>query len=306
MDSKEIYKRMVSSGLNDIVGAGDPEAVGLSNVEMIEKLSAIKPGMRVLDFGCGCGRVALPMLERLGPSGSLVGIDIIPNMIDFCREEISPQYPNAEFYQLQAKNSHYKSWTKNQLGDSHTITSLSDMEDSSFDLVFAFSVFTHLDLADTTAYLNQIASLLKPGGKAILSALFINHSSRMGHKLKTSSIPFGPGIFLRKAIYFGTLRDKLATVGFRESKFIELSVGAGFDVCQIYYGNWPGRGGRSSAQDIISLQLKPKLTSDFDAVNYIKKYSDLPFDPKTKKGRNQAVRHFLTHGYYEGRSSQSE
>jgi len=301
-DSANICGKMTSSGLNDVVGGGDPEVIDTINTAMIEQLETIEPGMRVLDFGCGCGRVALPMLERLGESGSLVGVDIIPDMIEFCDQQIVPHFPNSEFFQLQAKNSHYKSWTKSESQNVKSISSLSDFNSASFDLIFAFSVFTHLNTADTKAYLKEIAALLKPGGKALLSALFINHSSRIGNKLKLSNVPFGRGIFRNKDIYFSSLRDKLASVGFRESTFIELSVEAGFEVCQIDYGSWPGRKNRASGQDIISLQPQPRLPKIFDSAKYFRKYSDLPFDPNTEEGRNQAVRHYLNHGYYEGRS----
>lgn len=301
---KDILQRMVSSGLNDVVGGGDPQAIGQTNTRLIEKMASIKPGMRVLDFGCGCGRVALPLLKRLDESGSYVGIDIIPAMIQFCEEEIAPRYSNAEFIHLQADNSHYTKWLENQGDSINSVDSLARFEPQSFDLIFAFSVFTHLGVDDTKVYLQQIASLLKPNGKALLSVLFINHSSRAGNKLGLSNVPFGRSLFFRKDAYFGNSKDKLASVAFRESTFIRLAVEAGLDVLQIYYGSWSGRRSRESYQDIILLEPRPSLPKNFNAKKYIQANADLPFDPNTLEGQKGAKQHYLSHGYFEGRRVQ--
>lgn len=41
----------------------------------------VKPGERVLDVGCGCGQTALELAERVGPRGSVLGIDISQPML---------------------------------------------------------------------------------------------------------------------------------------------------------------------------------------------------------------------------------
>src|SRR5262249_49883839 len=40
--------------------------------------AGLAPGMRVLDVGCGPGDVALLAAELVGPSGSVVGVDVTP------------------------------------------------------------------------------------------------------------------------------------------------------------------------------------------------------------------------------------
>jgi len=37
---------------------------------------ALQPGMHVLDVGCGSGRFTIPMAQRVGSTGSVLGIDI--------------------------------------------------------------------------------------------------------------------------------------------------------------------------------------------------------------------------------------
>jgi tRNA/tmRNA/rRNA uracil-C5-methylase (TrmA/RlmC/RlmD family) len=42
---------------------------------------ALQPGERVLDIGCGCGHTTLQVAERVGPTGSVVGLDISEPMV---------------------------------------------------------------------------------------------------------------------------------------------------------------------------------------------------------------------------------
>ncbi len=43
--------------------------------------AGIEPGMRVLDAGCGPGRVTLAAAAHVGPSGRVVGVDLQPRML---------------------------------------------------------------------------------------------------------------------------------------------------------------------------------------------------------------------------------
>ncbi len=303
MNNKVIFEKMVAAGFNDIVGGGDPVDIGQSNIDVMDNMLEIVPGMKVLDFGCGCGRVALPILERIGDAGRLVGVDIIPELIQFCQDEIKALHPNSDFYQLNAKNSHYKKWTKDQLAGINQIDELSEIPESGFDLIFAFSVFTHLGIADSKKYLEQLSKLLGRNGKLVISALFINESSRRGVRNNTASVPFSPRkIEKRRDVYFCTVRDKLGGVGYREESFIEMAAGAGLEPSRIYYGEWPGRVGRLCGHDVIVLERGiPDLPKDFDAKAYVANYKDLDWDAATEEGRARAERHYVRNGYFEGR-----
>jgi ubiquinone/menaquinone biosynthesis C-methylase UbiE len=48
--------------------------------------AGVAPGMRVLDVGCGPGRLTLPAARRVGPSGEVVGLDIQPEMLRRVRD----------------------------------------------------------------------------------------------------------------------------------------------------------------------------------------------------------------------------
>lgn len=48
--------------------------------------AALRPGESVLDAGCGNGATTIEAAERVGPSGSVVGIDVSPPMLALARE----------------------------------------------------------------------------------------------------------------------------------------------------------------------------------------------------------------------------
>lgn len=51
--------------------------------------AGIAPGMRVLDLGCGAGDVCMLLADMVGPSGSVIGLDLDPNVIAHARERVS-------------------------------------------------------------------------------------------------------------------------------------------------------------------------------------------------------------------------
>src|SRR5918999_1852248 len=50
--------------------------IAVRHAGRIVQLLGIRPGMRVLDVGCGTGRLTLPVAELVGPSGEVVGLDL--------------------------------------------------------------------------------------------------------------------------------------------------------------------------------------------------------------------------------------
>ena len=58
----------------------------------------LQPGDRVLDAGCGSGRVTQQLLERMGPDGgSVVALDGSPAMVDAARERLSAYGDRVEY-----------------------------------------------------------------------------------------------------------------------------------------------------------------------------------------------------------------
>jgi len=50
--------------------------------------AGVTPGEQVLDVGCGCGQTALELAQRVGASGSVVGIDISQPLLTRARMDL--------------------------------------------------------------------------------------------------------------------------------------------------------------------------------------------------------------------------
>src|SRR5581483_2213512 len=67
-----------------------------------------KPGERVVDVGCGCGQSSLELAERVGPNGSVLGIDISHPMLNRARErQQGLGCANLEFVQADAQTHQF-------------------------------------------------------------------------------------------------------------------------------------------------------------------------------------------------------
>jgi SAM-dependent methyltransferase len=98
-----------------------------------------------LDFGCGCGRLLLEARHRWRQA-ALFGADVDRRAIDWCRRAL----PEV------------------QLAVNDALPPL-PFEANQFDLVWAGSVFTHLDEARQDAWLTDLRRVLRPGGLLLAS-----------------------------------------------------------------------------------------------------------------------------------------
>ena len=68
---------------------------------IVEHLN-VKPGMSVLDAGCGPGRLTLPLAEAVGPQGSVMALDLQEGMLSRVREKVqNAGLQNVEFLQAE-------------------------------------------------------------------------------------------------------------------------------------------------------------------------------------------------------------
>lgn len=112
---------------------------------LVERLG-LEQGARVLDVGCGTGRLARWLAERLGPTGSVVGIDPVEHRISVARSHAG----SARFEVGQAED-------------------LGAFADASFDAVCLSSVLHWV--ADKARALAEIRRVLRPGGRVAVTTL---------------------------------------------------------------------------------------------------------------------------------------
>ena len=118
--------------------------------ELIATL-ALRGDEHLLDVGCGDGKVTAE-LARAVPRGSVVGVDASPEMIAFARKT----FPASEFSNL-----------KFHVADARKISFAAVSFAAGFDLVFSNAALHWVD--DHAAFLRGAASVLKPGGRLVVS-----------------------------------------------------------------------------------------------------------------------------------------
>jgi SAM-dependent methyltransferase len=152
------------------------EDVGRWFVDDLKELGLVGPGTRVLEIGCGCGRLAQPLAadETLRKSRlAYTGMDIDGASIEWCSRNIRRMNSRFDFYHADCHNASY-----NPGGSIAATSYYFPHPDASFDLILLTSVFTHVLPDELAHYLSEIARLLTADGVAYAS--FFLFGSRIG------------------------------------------------------------------------------------------------------------------------------
>ncbi len=152
------------------VGDGDFAAVGAQLLRNLRDHAGLAPADRVLDIGCGTGRVAHQLAPVLAGHGRYLGFDISRSGIRTCRRRFANQ-PHMRFEHLDVWNGEYN--TAGKVAEADTVFPSAD---ASIDLAFATSVFTHMRMAAVRRYLAETARVLAPGGRLAFTAFALEPS----------------------------------------------------------------------------------------------------------------------------------
>jgi SAM-dependent methyltransferase len=124
----------------------------------------LQPHHRVLEIGCGIGRMAIPLTRHLKGGGSYDGLDITRDKVAYCRRTIGRRHPHFRFRLADVHNKYY-----NPSGTQKAATYRFPYDDATFDFVFLVSVFTHMLPDGMTRYLGEIARVLRSRGKTAIT-----------------------------------------------------------------------------------------------------------------------------------------
>jgi SAM-dependent methyltransferase len=106
--------------------------------------AGIRRGGVAIDVGCGTGRALPPLREAVGPDGSVMAVDLTPEMLAAARPKSSAAGAAVI------------------LADARALP----FGDASADAIFAAGLVDHLP--DTAAGLRELARVVRPGGLLVL------------------------------------------------------------------------------------------------------------------------------------------
>ncbi len=121
----------------------NPFTRGVMDAPLLVQRAGLKPGMHVLDAGCGAGRVTVEAAERVGETGEVVALDIQPAMLEKARARSKQAGLDNVRFMLSA------------LGEKM-------LPENRFDRALLVTVLG--EIPDRKAGLEEIAASLKPGG----------------------------------------------------------------------------------------------------------------------------------------------
>lgn len=232
---------LVPSGdLASYVGSGcDVEnfkIAGQATVKRLVHVGGLHPGDKVLEVGCGIGRVAIPLTQYLR-EGSYEGFDIVRHGIEWCRQNITTEYPKFRFQWSDIYNKTY-----NPAGKQQAAQYRFPYSDGCFDFVFLTSVFTHMLPADLQHYLAEIRRVLKRGGTCFITAFLIDKEAR--RNMGTSKRKFA------EVGGYWTInpRSHEDGVGYDQALFIGWLTAQCLAVKYVEYGRWWEK---ENTQDIV-------------------------------------------------------
>jgi|SRR5581483_5024337 len=154
----------------------------------------------ILDFGCGCGRV----LRRLADlPGELHGSDFYGPAVEWCRENL----PFATFVQ-------------------NGLEPPLPFEGGELELVYAFSVLTHLPVGLQHAWMAELSRVLRPGGYLLVST----HGERYLERLNADErARFQAG---EVVVRFEQVAGTNLCTAFHPPEYVKASLGSGLELVE--------------------------------------------------------------------------
>jgi ubiquinone/menaquinone biosynthesis C-methylase UbiE len=227
-------------------GRKEFEEIGDRMFQLFVKDYKLEPDYKILDVGCGIGRLARPFVKFLNSHGAYYGFDVVETGIKWCKKAYS-EIPKFHFEYVSLHNDLYNVSTSER----PSAYSFSYANDS-FDFAMVISVFTHMQEEDVQSYLNEIRRVLKPDRYCFCTFFII--TAEVEHLLSENVnvlFKYNHGNFF---LHDENVRD--ANIAYRDSALQNMVKAAGLEIVHFFPGWWPGykKSGHIDYQDVVVLK----------------------------------------------------
>jgi arsenite methyltransferase len=200
-------------------GCGDPSAY-------------IREGETVVDLGSGAGKICYMLAQKVGPQGSVIGVDFNDRMLELSRKYIGEMgekigYRNVRFVKGKIQDLALDLELAQRRLDEHPITSVNHVAsfeaecerlrleqplipDESVDVVVSNCVLNLVRPQDKIELFSEIYRVLKRGGRAVISDIVCDEDPT-------------PSILADPELWSGCISG-----AFREDLFLKMYEEAGF------------------------------------------------------------------------------
>lgn len=221
--------------------------VGIDNMQILKDKCGLNPNDVVLDIGFGMGGIATPLTNYLNNNGRYEGLDVVPTSINYCKNHITKRFPNFHFSLIDIYNKLYNPDGK-YVGSNYKFP----FDENTFDLIFLFSVFTHMLPQYIRKYFSEINRVLKPGKKCLMTFFLLNEEIKQRINQGLSAYSF-------KNEFDGYWAETKAVpenaIAYEEDFIIKTLVDNKLVLNKpIFYGTWSGLEGRISHQEVLIVE----------------------------------------------------
>lgn len=172
--------RVRSNGVQGQFGGKIFANSGKLITQLLSKHTNLKPQSKILEIGCGCGRIAFGLANIL-ENGNYIGMDVDKLVIAECKKNSIFKKKDFVFQHMDVHNYVYN--TKGEISaDSFQFS----YPDKNADIIILISVFTHMLPEDVAHYINEISRMLHPGGYCFFSTFLMDY----GHQGRMLDFPY--------------------------------------------------------------------------------------------------------------------
>ena len=168
----------------------------------------------ILDFGCGWGRILRFFMRDVAPA-NLWGVDVDPQMIEICRSTFSGSKLGECNFETVPPNG------PTAFGN------------GTFDVVYAYSVFSHLAETTHLRWVGEITRVLKPGGLLVAtteSRKFIEWCAQLRDRTSWDSV------WQERLARFAFVEKAAALAAYDGGEFLYAATGGGLVRDPSFYG----------------------------------------------------------------------
>ena len=232
------------AGSVDSIGGGY-ELQALEFLRYFVDLCGLPREGRVLDVGCGIGRMAFGLTGYLTGRAEYLGFDVMPDAIATARATVGAGRPRFRFEHVDLANLMYHA-----TGGATATGFRFPVADQWADLVFLTSVITHLRPRETRHYLQEIGRVLALSGRALVTAFVFDDEVERLVATGASTQHF----FAWEGSWTIDRAVPEKAIGFVRDDLERWIAEAGLTIERLLPGTWCGRTGGLSYQDVLVLK----------------------------------------------------
>lgn len=153
----DLYRAFLDPGMNYSCAFFDDHRMSLRDAELNKIYTtltriAVKPGMKVLDIGCGWGEICRTLAHCV-PEADVTGITLSGQQLEWAQNAESPSSKQRAKFIFADYREH------------------ADQNPGTYDRIISIGMFEHVGRNNYHEYFRAIAKLLKPGGRALVHSI---------------------------------------------------------------------------------------------------------------------------------------